>query len=891
MTDDRWARLEALFEDIADLPAEQQAHRLAEVRAEDPSLGRELEALLRFDQTGEAPLEEAVHGAVASILDRDGPDRSGTRLGPYRIVEELGHGGMGTVYLAERADEAYEARVAIKLIRGGIASREQIRRFKAERQILASLNHPNIARLLDGGTTPDGLPFVVMELIEGEPIDQYCDRLRLSVRDRIHLFRSVCDAVAYAHRNLVVHRDLKPGNILVTADGVPKLLDFGIAKLVEADARAQETRTMVAMTPAYASPEQVRGGAVTTATDVYALGTVLYELLTGRPAHRFETRTPGEIERVICQEGPERPSTAVSREWTAEPGSGGASPGDVGGARRVDPSKLKSLLTGDLDTIVMMALRKEPERRYQSVEAFSNDLANYLLDLPVSARADAFGYRAGKFLARNRTAVVGVAAALLVVSSLVVFYTVRLANERDRARIEATKAETLSSFLAGLFAIEDRDPVAGAAVTARELLDKGVETVSVLDDPEVKGDLLFSMAIAYDNLGLYDQATPLFEESEQISIEVLGPDAVETAAVRTALANNLFERGDYEAADSIYQGAIPLFVDEPTQYAATLSNRGRALSRLGRTAEARTAYEQALALQDDLEGDRRPSRAVILTLLGQVALDEDDRDGAEDYARQAVAIERELDAEGLGTLSVSLQSLGAILVSQRKLDEAEVALRESLDLDEARMGPNHPALGPTLTELSRIRLLQGDPEGALPYQRRAVEIGRARGEDHADVAYDLVSLAQVLNSAGESAEAESVAREAVRMSRATDGPESPFLARAILTLGVVLEGRNDPRAALEALDQAVGIAEGALPPGHSFTANLHMNRGRIRAASGDRSGAEVDLLSAYEVHRETFGETDPRTLRIAESLSELYLEWGRGDDAERWRETARDQGL
>ncbi len=886
MTDDRWARLEALFEELADLPDEQRAERLAEVRLDDASLADEVEGLLRFDRTGEAPLEEAVQGAVATILDRDGPDRAGTRLGPYRIVGELGHGGMGTVYLAERDDDTYEARVAIKLIRGGIASKEQIRRFKAERQILASLNHPNIARLLDGGTTPDGLPFVVMELIEGEPIDEYCDRLRLSVRDRIHLFRSVCDAVAYAHRNLVVHRDLKPGNILVTAEGVPKLLDFGIAKLVEPDARAPETRTMVAMTPAYASPEQVRGDAVTTATDVYALGTVLYELLTGRPAHRFGTGTPGEIERVICQEGPERPSTAVSREWTAAHDDGGPSAADVGGARRVDASKLRSLLTGDLDTIVMMALRKEPERRYQSVEAFSNDLANYILDLPVSARADAFGYRARKFLARNRTAVGGVAAALLVVSSLVVFYTLRLANERDRARIEATKAETLSNFLTGLFAIEDRNPVAGAAVTARELLDQGVETVSVLDDPEVKGDLLFSMATAYDNLGLYDRATPLFEESEELAVALAGPDAAETAAVRAALANNLFERGDYEAADSIFRDAIPVFENHPMQFAASLSNRGRALARLGRTAEARESYEQALALQDQLEGDRRPSRGVILTLLGQVALDEDDRDGAETYARQAVAIERELDAEGEGTLSVSLQSLGAILVSQRKLDEAEAVLRESLELDEVRMGADHPTLGPTLTELSRIRLLQSDPAGALPYQRRAVDIGLARGEDHADVAYDLVSLAQVLDAAGEVDEAETTAREAVRMSRATDGPSSPFLARAILTLGVVLASRDQLDQALVALDEAVAIAEAALPAGHSFTANLHMNRGRVRAESGNRTGAESDFIAAYDVHRDTFGGQDPRTLRIARSLAELYEGWGRGEDAGRWKQLA-----
>ncbi len=884
----RWARLDALFAEAADLPDDERGAFLEALRRDDAALAGELASLLKWDSAqGGAYLEDAVHGAVASILDRAGPDRRGTRLGPYRILEELGHGGMGTVYLAERADGAYEARVAIKLIRGGIASRDQVRRFKAERQILAGLDHPNIARMLDGGTTSDGLPYVVMEVVEGEPIDSYCDRLRLSVVDRIHLFRAVCDAVTYAHRNLVVHRDLKPGNILVTDDGVPKLLDFGIAKLLEADDEGRTVvRTALAMTPAYASPEQVRGETVTTATDVYALGAVLYELLTGHPAHRFETSTPGEIERVICREGPDRPSTVVTRTFTSSSGDGAPTPAEVGGARSTDPGRLRSTLSGDLDTILLMALRKEPERRYASVEAFSRDLANYLLGLPVVARGDAWSYRARKFASRNRGAVAGTTAAALLVTALVSFYTLRLADERDRARVEADKAERLADFLGGLFTIDERNPAAGAAVTAGELLDRGAASVAEIEDPEVRADLQYNLGLAYGNLGLFAQAGPMLDASEATIRELRGLDDPETSAVRTAVADILWERGEYAAADSVLTAALPGFADYPEQYAATISSRGRALLRLGRFEEARDAYERALAMYDEMDGDRRRNRGIVLGQLGQVALALDDRDQAEAYLRDAVAVHRELDAEGDGDLPTVLQSLASVLLSQRRLDEAEPLLLESLALDETRLGPDHPLLSPTLTELSSLHLLQDDPQGALPFARRAVAIGRARGEDHGDLAYDLASLAQVLLRAGDAQEAEATAREAVRMSAATDGPDSPFLARAILTLGVVLRDRGEFSEAEARLDEALAIAEAALPAGHSFTANLRMNRGQIRQRAGDEAGAEADLQAAHGDYAAAFGEDDPRTREAAGSLAELYEEAGRLEEAARWRTLA-----
>ncbi len=328
----------------------------------------------------------------------------GIRVGPYEVLRELGRGGMGVVYLAARADEQFRKRVAIKVIKTGPDEEGVIRRFRRERQILASLDHPNVARLLDGGATGDGRPYFVMEYIEGHPLHEYCDRHRLSIVDRLKVFQQVCSAVAYAHRNLIVHRDLKPSNIIVTADGIPRLLDFGIAKLLNPELSAETpTVTGLALTPEYASPEQARGDVVTTASDVYSLGVLLYELLTGHRPYRLKTRLPMEVLKAVCEQEPERPSTIVRQAEDTTDGSRAVviTPEGVSRARDLTPDRLGRRLRGDLDNIVLMALRKEPLRRYASAEALSEDLRRYLEGLPVKARKGTSAYRAGKYVKRH----------------------------------------------------------------------------------------------------------------------------------------------------------------------------------------------------------------------------------------------------------------------------------------------------------------------------------------------------------------------------------------------------------------------------------------------------------------------------------------------------------
>jgi serine/threonine protein kinase len=441
------------------------------VRREETGAGRPAEADLPTEEVRTEHLE-------AIELAPDDPSNlvPDTRVGPYRVLRQLGRGGMGAVYLADRADDEFRKKVALKVVQVGADRDRVVRRFRRERQILAALEHPNVSRLLDGGTTEAGLPYFVMEYIDGHPITRYCDSARLSVAERVRLFLGVCSAVQYLHRNLVVHQDIKPGNILVGADGVPRLLDFGIAKLVGPESSGEEaTQTSVGLTPAYASPEQVRGETVTTASDVYSLGVLLYELLTGLYPYRVKSRQPFEFLKAVVEQEPERPSTAIDRTLDLEAAEGGAggTAARVSLTREGSPERLRLRLRGDLDDIVLLTLRKEPAQRYPSVEAFAADLQRYLDGRPVEARKGSFAYRAGKFVRRNVWGVGAVAALVALLAgwgTTVSVQSRRIGRERD-------KAERIASFLTSLFEVSNPGEARGNSVTAREVLDKGAERI------------------------------------------------------------------------------------------------------------------------------------------------------------------------------------------------------------------------------------------------------------------------------------------------------------------------------------------------------------------------------------------------------------------------------
>src|SRR6266851_1760571 len=447
MNAETWQQLKTCFHSALELSPEERTAFLIQACDGDDELRDRVERLLAsHEDAGSFLASPAIidAGVISAVDETEGGghnDRIGQRIGPYEILREIGHGGMGTVFLAVRADDQYRKEVAVKIVNKGMDTDTILRRFVMERQILANLEHPNIARLLDGGTTLDGLPYFVMEHVEGETIIHYCDQHRLHTLERLQLFRQVCSAVQFAHQNLTVHRDLKPSNIIVTADGTPKLLDFGIAKLLGSDLPEATATVSRWLTPEYASPEQLRGLPMTTTSDVYSLGVVLYELLTGHRPFNFESRSPEEVARLITAGEPIKPSVIINRtnntRLTDDAAHRPLTPEAISHTRDGNVDKLRRRLAGDLDNILLKALRKEPERRYASVQEFSEDLRRHLEGLPVLARPDTLSYRTCKFITRHKA---GVAAAAMVLLTLM-SATIITSWQARVARQERAKAE------------------------------------------------------------------------------------------------------------------------------------------------------------------------------------------------------------------------------------------------------------------------------------------------------------------------------------------------------------------------------------------------------------------------------------------------------------------
>lgn len=765
MTPERYQKVKSIFEKALELPSVHRPAYLAQACAGDEELRRQVEQMLSSD-TETTFLDAAPVRPLAALLEQE-EYKVPERLGPYEILEEIGRGGMGAVYLAARADDQYRKRVAIKLLLSDQENRNLIERFRRERQILANLDHPNIASLLDGGTTPEGLPYLVMEYVEGQPIDQYCDANKLNVTQRLKLFLNVCSAVHHAHQNLIVHRDLKPGNILVKKDGTVKLLDFGIAKLLNPEAQTHtldKTATALRLlTPEYASPEQVKGEAITTATDVYQLGVVLYQLLTGH--HPFAVRSRAAILQMLLSEEPERPSEAVMRVVEEETPEGGRavlrSPEMVSAVREGSPARLRKRLQGDLNAILLKALAKDTAKRYASVEQFAEDIRRHLENLPVLARGHSPQYLLGRFLKRHKTVAAAAAAVLLALIGglAATSYQARVAN-RERAKAERRFQQVRS--VANLFLFEVHDamaPLAGTTAARQLLVRKAMEYLDNLSK-EAAGDqaLERELATAYHRVGdlqgnpnnanLGDTAGALaaYKKAMQIRQSLFDSDpqdpalARDLAASHEAIGDLLVASGNQEQALAHYEKSLEIIerlhkADPESRLLRSLLIKGRhnlagLLASSGQTARAQKLSSAALQMSEALHNEDPASF-------------ETRRNLAVAHSRHGNTLAR------AGNLAAALKHYAEAL-----------QLLETLSREQPQNAMLRRELSLTYEDIGKAQAANNQIRQAAGYYQRALEIRRellASDPQNAQAARDLgfieMHMADMLARAGQTAEA------------------------------------------------------------------------------------------------------------------------------------------
>jgi serine/threonine-protein kinase len=905
---DRFRRIDAMFDAALDLPPDQRKDYLDRVSGEDAELRTEVERLLRAHQRADSFLVTPAAELAGPLFDpTEMLTLAGTpdRIGPWRIVRAIGRGGMGDVYLGERADGQFEQRAAIKVIQHGTPS--LVRRFLEERRILALLEHPGIARLIEGGLTPGGLPYFAMELVEGEPVDRYCTDHDLPVARRVELVADVCDAVAYAHNHLVIHRDLKPSNILVTPSGRVKLLDFGIAKVLTED---QQTETQFpAMTPEFAAPEQVRGEQVSTATDVYALGVLLYLLLTGGYPYDVRNKSLSELVRVVSDEEPARPSTRA-------------------------PEDSRGSIRGDLDLIVMTALQKAPARRYQSPTALAEDLRRLLDGRPILARPDRASYRLRKFVGRHRTGVVLAA----TVVGLVVAGVARERVLRQRAEIEARKAREVGDYLVSLFDLADpfgSDRGAGGDVSVRTLLDRGSKRVdsTLAGQPEVQAELRGVLGRVYTTLGVYDRATtllrqtlaqhrsiygevhpvvaedmdrlgdalvqqdnyaeaepllrgaleqrrrllgtandataqsldhlatmyqwrneydaaePLFREALAIRRGLFGDSATAVAESLNNLALLLYQKDEYDQAAPLYRSALAInirhFGEIHPRTAETLHNLAQTEERLGNDAEAEALYRRALEAKRKTLGNLHPSVTVNLNNLGSFLLDQGRVEEAETLIREALALDRQIFGPRHSYVAASLGNLGTALKMKGDFVEAEDRYRDALEIDRGLFGPQHRRIASDLNNVGNMRRLRGDPEGAVLIFREAVSQANATlGPDNITTVAFTINLGRAVEAMGNAAEAERLLRGVTDKLDTTIVGQRFWYVNAVAGLGRALVAEGRASEARDLLEPTVRLAGRELGNEHVRTADARLALGKALIATHDYESAESELNAA-----------------------------------------------
>lgn len=882
----KWDQVKELFALALEREPEERNKFLRQACAGDDSLCAEIESLLSSFDGASTFLEDC---PAAELLSAQSGAIAGKRIGAYRLIREIGQGGMAVVYLGERDDQTYRKRVAIKMVKPGIGTEQVLLRFRNERQTLAALDHSNIVKLLDGGSTEEGLPYLVMEHVEGVPIDEYCDLHKLSIGERLQLFRSVCSAVQYAHQNLVIHRDLKPGNILITKEGLPRLLDFGIAKLLNPEHLQTPLVTRIdvrSMTPEYASPEQVRGEAVTSASDIYSLGVLLYEILAGDRPYQLANTSWGEIERLVCKQEPPRPSTKVS--------SHGERLKATAQMRVAEPKQLVNLLRGDLDWITMKAIEKDPSRRYASPSELSADIGRYLSHEPVLARPASAAYRARKYVRRHPVGVAIAAGLVLLLAGFTIMQTFqlrRITRERDRAN-------RVTAFMEGMFKVSDPGEARGNSITAREILDKSARDIDtgLAADPELQAQMMQIMGGVYKNLGLFPSAQLLFERSADVRRRVLGAENAETLGSMDDLAWILNQEGHAAKAEKLQRETLDtrrrVFGAQNLDTLKSMSNLAWTLDREGNYAEAEKLEREALDSWIRTLGPEQPDTLKAMNNLGATLGHEGHYAEAEQLKRQTLDIRRRiLGPENPETLT-AMNNLAFTLQQEGHYAEAEKLQRETLNWQRRILGVEHPDTLRSMNNLANTLVHEGHIPEAVDMQRAALDTKRrVLGPEHQDTLWAMKELAQTVQGEGQYSEAENLQRETLEIQGRVLGPEHP---NTLSTMGDLAATLNKERRYSEAetlLRQTLDIQRRVLGPEHPDTLVVADELANTLNKEGHHDEAEMLARQTLGIQQRTLGPNHPAAAGTAYDLACILAQKGQHDEALSLLREAIDHGL
>ncbi len=818
-----------IFYDALNLEASRREVFLNEQCGDDPELKKEVLSLLHSLENTNDFLEAPI--TISEAENDTFPDPYiGKQIGNYIIDGVAGVGGMGIVYTGKRNDKEFEQKVAIKILKHGISSEYLLKRFQIERQTLANLQHPNIARLLDGGRTSDGLPYLVMEFIDGTPITEYSNQNKLNLTERLKLFRKVCVAVQYAHQNLVVHRDLKPGNILVTKIGVPKLLDFGIAKLINEDLTENDenlTHTGVwHLTPEYASPEQIKGERITTASDVYSLGVLLYQILTGMQPYKISTNSPVAISKIITEENIKKPSEYVLKIDESKKQN-----------YLLNPEKISSSLKGDLDNIILKAMHKDPARRYISVEQFSEDIKKYLAGLPVIARKDSRTYRLSKFIRRHKIGFIASVGFIvfLIVSLIAIYWQAKIAAaERDNTKLEAQKVESVNNFLQEMITSVDPREV-GKDVKVYDVLKKAADMVETnfTGQPEIEAEIRKTIGKTLVSLGEYDDAKPHLFKSLSLYEKVYGKESYHTGAILHELALYYDWLGELNLADSLFVETVSILKKDkgtpPRELASAINDYGIVKQEQGKHEESLTLLNQAYKIFVENFGDQDRDVASTANNLGITLEELNKEDEAEKYYKQSLDIYLKLYGPNRPEIATLYNNLAYIYIDKNNYTEAENSFKKSLELKIKTMGSNHSLVG-----LAYLNL------GALQFTMKNF------------TASENNLLASLKNF-----------KTSLNDNHIWTGLANYWYGKILLEKSLYNEAEKYVRKAL-------AIYKKNYPPDHSNIIYANAELGIILFHQGKYSEVEKLLVEGYEKIKKMKGDNSPNTVRMVEYLLKFY---------------------